>query len=50
MVVDLVDRAEYDRGVAAVRARLNEPVVAAAWAAGAALAVDEAIKEALSLV
>jgi tetratricopeptide (TPR) repeat protein len=44
-----VERAEYDRAVAAVRARLGDPAVAAAWAVGQAMPLEEAIAEALSL-
>jgi tetratricopeptide (TPR) repeat protein len=43
------ERGEYERGVAAVRARLGEPVVAAAWAASEALTLDEACDEALRI-
>ncbi len=39
--------AEHERNVAATRARLGEEAFAAAWAAGRALAVDEALGEAL---
>ena len=41
------DRAAYDRDVAAVRARLDDPAVAAAWAEGRALSLDQAIALAL---
>jgi predicted ATPase/DNA-binding SARP family transcriptional activator len=42
------DRAEHDRNVAAVRASLDEEAFAAAWAAGRAMALEEAIDYALS--
>jgi predicted ATPase len=41
------DRAEHERSVAAVRAALGEEAVAAAWAAGRAMSLDEAIALAL---
>ena len=40
--------ADHHRGVAAVRARLGEPAFAAAWAAGRALPLEEAIAEAIT--
>jgi len=42
-----VDRAEYDRYVAAARAKLDEASFAAAWAEGRALSFEQAITEAL---
>jgi non-specific serine/threonine protein kinase len=39
--------AEHERNVAATRASLGEAAFAAAWAAGRALSMDEAIEEAL---
>jgi hypothetical protein len=48
-LIPRAERAEYDRAVAAVRARLGDPAVAAAWAAGQAMPLEEAIAEALSL-
>src|SRR5205807_9482260 len=38
------DRAEHDRSVAAVRAALVEEAFAAAWAAGRAMPLEEAIR------
>ncbi len=40
-------RGDYDRGVAAVRAGLDADTLAAAWAAGRAMTLDQAIDEAL---
>jgi DNA-binding NarL/FixJ family response regulator len=40
-------RPRYDAPVAAARARLGEPPFAEAWAAGAAMAADEAVDYAL---
>ena len=40
--------AEYERGVAAVRAQLDAPAFAAAWADGRALRLEQAIAEALA--
>ena len=40
-------RADFDRYVAAARAQLDEATFAAAWAAGQALTLDQAIAEAL---
>jgi hypothetical protein len=42
-----VDRADYDRDFAAVRAQLDEATFAAAWAAGQAMPLKQAIAEAL---
>jgi DNA-binding CsgD family transcriptional regulator/tetratricopeptide (TPR) repeat protein len=42
-------RAEYDRQVATVRTTLDEETLAAAWAVGRAMTLDEAIEYALSL-
>jgi hypothetical protein len=42
-----VDRAEFDRSAAAARAQLGEDAFAAAWTAGQALTLDQAITEAL---
>jgi predicted ATPase len=42
-----VERAEYSRTVTAVRARLGDPVLATAWAAGQAMPLEKAIAEAL---
>jgi hypothetical protein len=41
-------RDEYDRAVAAVRARLGEAAFAAAWAAGRAMAPGDAVAYALA--
>jgi tetratricopeptide (TPR) repeat protein len=42
-----IDRADYDRAVATVRAQLDEATFAAAWAAGRALPLEQAIADAL---
>jgi predicted ATPase/transcriptional regulator with XRE-family HTH domain len=44
----LDDRVHYDRTIAAIRAQLDEATFAAAWAAGRALTMDEAIAEAMN--
>jgi predicted ATPase/class 3 adenylate cyclase/uncharacterized protein HemY len=41
------DRADHDRDVAAVRAALGEAAFAAAWAAGRAITMEQALAEAL---
>jgi hypothetical protein len=41
---------DYERFVAATRAQLDEATFAAAWAAGAALSLDQAIAEAVAQV
>jgi predicted ATPase/DNA-binding XRE family transcriptional regulator len=41
------DQAEHDRTVADLRARLGEPSFAAAWSAGQAMSLDQAIADAL---
>ena len=46
--MDPIDRADYDRDVAAIRAQLDETTFAAAWAAGRALSLEQAIAEALN--
>ena len=43
-----VDRAEYDRNLAAVRAQLGEDACPAAQAAGQALMLEQAVAEALN--
>lgn len=43
-----IDRAEYERGVANVRASLGEEAFAAAWAGGQSLAIEEAVELALT--
>jgi predicted ATPase len=43
-----VDRAEYDRTLAAIRARLDEATFAQAWAEGQALTLEQAIAYALN--
>jgi hypothetical protein len=40
-------RAEYDQAVAAARAQLDSAAFAAAWAAGRAMTIEQAIAEAL---
>jgi hypothetical protein len=42
------DQAEYNSYVAAVRAQLDEPTFAAAWAAGRALPFEQAVAEGLA--
>jgi hypothetical protein len=44
---DPVDRVEYDRILAATRARLDQESFDAAWSAGQAITLDQAIAEAL---
>jgi DNA-binding CsgD family transcriptional regulator len=43
------DRELYERDVAAVRAALDETAFAAAWAAGRALSIEEAVAEAMAV-
>jgi hypothetical protein len=43
-----VDRADYDRDVASAHAQLDEVTFDAAWAAGQALTLEQAIAEALN--
>jgi tetratricopeptide (TPR) repeat protein len=43
-----VDRPEYDRSIAAVRAALGDEAFAAAWAEGRAMSLDEAVTCALA--
>jgi non-specific serine/threonine protein kinase len=45
-----VDRAEFDRSQAGVRARLDEETLATAWAEGMALSPDEAQEIAMRLL
>jgi DNA-binding NarL/FixJ family response regulator len=45
MPVPPVERAPYERDMAAVRAQLDEASFAAAWAAGQAMTLEEAIAE-----
>jgi hypothetical protein len=42
------DRAEHDRSVTAVRAALGQEAFAAAWAAGRAMTLEDAIRDALA--
>ncbi|MCC6792568.1 MAG: tetratricopeptide repeat protein [Thermomicrobiales bacterium] len=42
-----IDQAQYDRAVAATRARLGDAAFASAWEAGAAFSLDDAIADAL---
>jgi predicted neutral ceramidase superfamily lipid hydrolase len=44
-----VDRADYDRILAAVRAQLDEQTFAAAWAEGRAMTLEQAIAYALEV-
>ena len=41
-------RASYEHDVSAVRAQLDQATFAAAWAAGQAMTLDDAIAEALN--
>ena len=41
-------RSHYDRTIAAIRAKLDDPTFAANWAAGRALSLEQAIAEALN--
>ena len=41
------DRAEYEHGVAAARAQLDEEAFASAWAEGRDMSMDQAIEYAL---
>jgi non-specific serine/threonine protein kinase len=45
-----VQQGRYEQGIAAVRAELGDAAFAAAWAAGAALPLGEAVAEALTVV
>src|SRR5204862_1422625 len=47
IVVEPVDRAEYDRNLAIARAQLDKATFASAWAAGQGLTIDQAVAEAL---
>jgi len=42
-----VEQAEVDRELATIRAQLDETAIAAAWASGQALTLEQAIEEAL---
>src|SRR5262249_30260885 len=44
-----INRADYERDVAAARAQMDEAAFAAAWAAGQALPLEQAIAEALGV-
>jgi hypothetical protein len=46
----LFHQLEFERNIAAARAKLDEAAFAAAWAAGRALSLDQAIAEALGLI
>jgi predicted ATPase len=48
-VVEPADRAEYDRNAAVARAQLGDTAFAAAWDAGRAMPLEQAIAEALEL-
>jgi non-specific serine/threonine protein kinase len=48
-VVPQAQREEYDRNMATLRARLDETALAAAWAAGRAMTLEQAIDDALAL-
>ena len=47
--LDLVDRLEFDRNVAAVRALLNEEVFRVVWAEGRAMTLEQAIEYTLKV-
>ena len=47
VVLDPVDRAEYERGVAAARAQLDAEAFAKTWAEGRAMSMEQAIEYAL---
>ena len=47
--MDPVDAAEFDRVVEGARERLSAPAFAAAWAAGRALSLDQAVEESMVL-
>jgi hypothetical protein len=47
--LDPIDRIEYDRNLAAVRAELDATTFAAAWAAGRALTMEQAVTYALQV-
>jgi len=42
-----IERAKYDRSLAAVHAALSEEAFAAAWSAGRAMTLEQAIADAL---
>ena len=42
------ERAEYDHSVAAIHVQLDEATFAAAWAAGRAMTLEQALAEALA--
>ena len=46
----LIQRTAYERDLAAVRAQLDQVTWEAAWAAGRALSLEQAIAEALDLM
>jgi non-specific serine/threonine protein kinase len=46
--LDACDRVDYDRNVAAVRARLGEAAFATAWTEGQAMTIEQAIEYALA--
>jgi tetratricopeptide (TPR) repeat protein len=47
--IPIISQAEFERHVAAVRAALGDDIFAAAWAAGRALPLEQAIAEALAI-
>jgi len=47
LVVDPLNRADHDRNLAAARAQLGDDAFAAAWEAGRALTLEQALAEAL---
>jgi hypothetical protein len=48
-VMDPIDRADYERAVAAARAHLDAAMFDTAWAAGRAMTVEQVIVEALAV-
>ena len=46
-IYDRIDRIEYERSVDALRTQFDAPAFEAAWAAGLALTIDQAIEFAL---
>jgi hypothetical protein len=48
-LLSAIDRAEFDRNVATARAKLGEDAFAAAWQAGQAMTLDQAVAEALGV-
>ena len=49
MQKNIIDRPEQDRIIIKVRAQMDEAAFAAAWAAGRAMTLEQAIAEAIEL-